>query len=171
MQAAKLRLQTIARDRRRSLAGSRSLVRASFALRGVALDLLDAARLEMERSAALVLEARTLLAQVEEAWSAYRHGRAVPAVPEPPPVVERERLGCLMSGCARPAPFRPCFVISQGIRRVLVGDMPVRVCSEHRVDLDALLQRPDVLDKLRKKLRVRGREEPDAVHVVFEVVN
>ncbi len=77
----------------------------------------------------------------------------------------------MMSGCARPAPFRPCFVVDQGIRRILVGDIPVRVCSEHRVDLDTLLQRPAVLDKLRRKLRVRGRGEPDAVHVVFEVAN
>ncbi len=129
---------------------------------------LDGCRLEMERSSALIRQAQALVTELQEVRRARWLRGAVPA--ERPAVVTRDEVHCSMSGCTRPARFRPCFVVERGIRRILIGDMPVRVCSEHRVDLDALLRRPALLDELRRDLRVRGHGEPDAVHVVFDVV-
>ncbi len=132
--------------------------------------LLDACRLQVERSSALLRQAQALLTELHEV----RRGRWIDVAlraERPAAVGSQDEVHCSMWGCTRAGEFRPCFVVERGIRRILVSDMPVRVCSEHRADLDALLRRPDVLDRLRGQLCARGREEPRAVHVLFEAVN
>ncbi len=169
MQAA-LPLQETARSRH-DVGRSQDLVRVSFAVRSAAMEVLDAHHRQMEHSRRLVQQALALCARLDAVSLLRGPVDSVVPAPAAPPSAAEEQAHCMMSGCARGAQFRPCFVIERGIRRILVDDMPVRVCSEHRVDLDALLRRPAVLDKLRRKLRLRGGEEPDAVHVMFEVVN
>ncbi len=170
MQPGQPRHRRIARGRERELDRMEALVQASFAVRIAAMEVLDAHRVHMERSRVLLRRAQELCARLDARGAPSPAEEAVSA-PTAPPAAAEGQPHCMMSGCPRPSPFRPCFVVSQGIRRILVSDMPVRVCSEHRADLDALLQRPAVLDKLRRKLRMRACREPDAVHVLFEVVN
>ncbi len=171
MQADKLRVHAIARASGSRLDGVQCLVSASFAVRSVSLGVLDAACRRLDASAALLLQARALLERIDAPVKA-RRLRSVPTPTEPLDEGREDVLPpprCLMRGCARPAPFRPCFVVSQGLHRTFISDMPVRVCSEHRVDLDTLFQRR--LDELGRKLRLRGHEPPDGVRVVFEVVD
>ncbi len=150
------------------LADPRALTRRSLALRAVALELLEMHRVQMKRSRDVLERAHALGARLDAALgtgaSATPVARATRAVPA------RERVRCMVSGCSRPSPFRPCFVVGCGDHRVIVRDLPLRLCAEHRGDLDALFRRPSILDALREKLRARGRGPPDAVRVLFDVV-
>ncbi len=170
MRPAQLRLDEIARTGDCGPDGLQKLVGASLAVRAAAMEVLEAHRLQMERSGALVRRARALCARLDATLGASPLAGPAAAPIPPRAAAAREEPRCVMSGCSRPARFRPCFVVNQGIRRILVTDMPLRVCSEHRGDLDALFRRPSVLEKLRRKLRGRRRAEPDAVHLVFDVV-
>lgn len=128
------------------------------ALHGEAVAVLETQRVQLERSRALVERSRALC----------RPLRAVPPAPEPDPAPDPLR--CALSGCARPARFQPCFVLAFADRRVVVRDLPVPVCAEHRGEVDALFGRAPVIAALRRKLARLGRNAPDEVRVLFEVL-
>ena len=131
-------------------------VERSLGHQPAALELLGADREQLDRSRRLIRSARAICARADQAL----------ALPTP-----FLGLSCTVAGCGDSAPFRPCFVVEHGDRRVLVREGELRVCSRHRAHLDALFRRVPVLAALRRKLRERGRDEPDAVHVLFELVD
>jgi hypothetical protein len=145
-------------------------VECSFELLSIAQKGLADHYARLARSHELVSEARVLCARADALLAQPSALRDELPHESAPADDAGEELLCAWSGCGRTASFHPCFVVNHGIRRVLIGNLPIRVCSDHRVDLDALLRRPSILESLRQKLRGRGRVEPDAISVVFEVV-
>jgi hypothetical protein len=91
------------------------------------------------------------------------HAARVLPAPAPP-------AGCSFPACELASQFQPCFVVDYGEHRVVVRDIPLRVCVEHRPGLEALFGSEAVHAWLHRKLHERGLEEPDHVRVVFEVV-
>jgi hypothetical protein len=151
-----------ARGEGRGPRDARTVIAESFAVRSSALEALEAHRASMRRSRALLERARALCPAVDA---------GVPGAPRAELVHGDPGLHrCTISGCSQPSPFQPCFAVGYGDERVLVRDLPLRVCARHRADLDALFQRPAVLDALRQRLLGRGRGAPDAVRVLFEIV-
>ena len=82
----------------------------------------------------------------------------------------RKERGCAFSGCEHPARFQPQFVFGYPGRRLLVRDLPLRVCGEHRRALHALFRHSSVLELLRRKLVERRSAPPGSVRVHFELV-
>jgi hypothetical protein len=150
-----------------------SLTNRSFERFADAHRLLDRDRTQLERSRDLLDRARAKCSHLDDAASranpVFVEGEA-PAALAPAPTGEAARPRCNFTGCAAASRFSPCFVVDRGRHRVLVRDIPLRVCSDHRVDLEAMFQREVVLETLRRKLRAAGQGEPDSVRVLFEVV-
>jgi hypothetical protein len=82
----------------------------------------------------------------------------------------REEQVCAASGCLQPARFQPQFVVGYPGRRLLVRDLLLRVCGEHRRALHALFQRASALELLRSRLAERRSDPPGSVRVLFELI-
>ncbi len=149
---------------------SRGLTVSSLAVRAVALDVLRRDRVLLQRSIAAIASARALGSRIDATLAGRVPGAGPTAANEPAALSRPATPRCLVSGCPRPSPLHPCFVVRCGDRHVVVRDLPLRVCEAHRADLDRLFRLPSVLEALRRKLRARGREAPGAVRVLFDVV-
>ncbi len=136
-----------------------------------AVSVLELGRASIQRSKALLRSSRALCSRIEAAHLA---SSAAPAdLPAPlaataPAAQKAPR--CTFPRCSRPSPFRACFFVRAGQRTLFLHDLSLRVCAEHRAELDALFRRASVLESLRRKLLARGRGAPEAVRVLFEAV-
>jgi hypothetical protein len=146
-----------------------SAVRAAFALRARSLGVLDTHRDQLARSRQLVERSRALCASTEARWPARPALVAVPAWHREVGTVSPAPL-CARSGCAARAVLQPWFVVDVGGKRVVLGNVALRVCAAHRDDLGELFAAGGMTEPLRARLDEAARSRVRSARVVFEVL-
>jgi hypothetical protein len=156
------------RASQRDVAVSVGLTQRSLAVRAATLAAIEATRKQIVASRELLRLAQQ--AEMDSVWSGVSCQPGAAANEAQPHVAPAARGTCSFSGCAEHAQFQPCFGVDCGGRRVLLREIPVRVCEEHRPGLEALLRSEAVHGWLQRKLHANGLDDPENIRVLFHVI-